>query len=137
MKNKNIKIEKNKIKKRKDKNMCKQTQRRCCKGCVLKAQSITSAEGITTVTVESGALMNLCRGEYVQVGIFTNIPLESQCNEIQITDTEMRFTVFNSGSCPKQPCNQYWRPCRLRCRTILVLQYLDDPEVFVLKQIKQ
>lgn len=107
----------------------------CC-GYINKAKSIATEDGVTTITIADGALTSLCVCQKVCVGIFTSIPAESECNIIRVTDGTDTYTVFNSGVCQGQPCNQRWRPCRLRCRSVLVLRYLDDPKLLVLQKIK-
>ncbi len=107
----------------------------CCP-CLLKASSIATEDGVTTITVADDSISSLCTCQKVCVGIFTSFPTDSQCNIIRVTDGTTTLTVFNSGACPTQPCNQRWRPCSLRCRSILVMQYLDDPALLVLRKIK-
>ncbi len=105
-------------------------------GCLLKATSIATEDGVTTITVADDTLSSLCVTQKVCTGIFTSIPTESECNIIRVTDGTTTLTVFNSGRCQGQPCNQRWRPCRLKCRSILVMRYLDDPALLVLEKIK-
>lgn len=100
----------------------------CNCNCLLKAQSITAEDGVTTITVADETISSLCDNKIVQVGIFTSIPTESQCNRIVITDGTTSLLVARR--------NQYWRPCQLMCRSILILQYQDDPALFVIEDVK-
>ncbi|MFI3171720.1 MAG: hypothetical protein R3Y09_06585 [Clostridia bacterium] len=97
-------------------------------GCLIKATAIATEKGTTTVTVANGSLTDLCRCSKVCIGIYTSIPAESECNQIVVTDGTTKLTVVQN--------NQYWRPCKLQCRSVLVATYLDDPQLLVIKAVK-
>lgn len=94
----------------------------CCP-CLYKAQSIATEKGITTITITDDALTDLCAGEKVCVGIFTSFDTTTECNRIKITDGTTTLDVVSS--------NQYFRLCKLKCRSILRLTYVDDPALLV------
>ena len=94
-----------------------------CKKCILKAQEIILEGGVYLITLPDKSLENLCSCEQINVGLFTSIPIDTLCNRIIITDGKKELIVAKN--------NQYFRPKTLHCRSILVLEYRDDPELLV------
>lgn len=101
----------------------------CQNNCVIKAKSIVSAGGISTITVPANSITGLCDCETICIGLFTSIPTSSECNIISITDGTTTKSVYCR--------NQFWRPCKLECRNILVLSNKEDPSLFVLCAVKK
>ena len=107
----------------------------CSNGCgccpnLIKASSITFDSGTTTITVPGNSLTNLSNCQKLCIGLFTSIPTGVDCSQVVVTDGTNQYNVYKCN-------NQYWRPCNLKCRTILVLQYLNDPATLVLRKIKR
>lgn len=98
----------------------------CCK-CILRAESVVTKDGVTTITVADDTISSLCTGQIVKLGLFSHLPVTSECNRIEITDgTTTKIVAFR---------NQYWRPCKLICRSVLVFRNLEDPSLFVIEKV--
>lgn len=95
---------------------------------IIRATSVaittpTSGESYITITVPS--TVDFENGCY-RIGLFTTIPTTINCARIVITNGTATADVLR--------CNgNYWRPCELKCRSILKLQYLSDPAHFLKK----
>lgn len=96
-----------------------------CKN-IIKAESVaittpTSGESYITITVPS--TVSFSEGCY-RIGLFTTIPTGISCAYIAITNGTQTANILK--------CNgNYWRPCELKCRSVLNLIYLDDPAHFL------
>ncbi len=99
-----------------------------CRPAVLTATDISTTNGITTITLADDALTGVTRCDTVQIGLFRHVPCESSCTIIKVTDGTSTYTIFRD--------TQYWRPCNLKCRSILVTTFLDDPDALVLRTVK-
>lgn len=100
-----------------------------CRNCpnFIRASSVAvttpsgGGESYITITVPSTVTFN--NGCYC-IGLFTTIPTTVNCARIVITNGTDTVNVLK--------CNgDYWRPCQLRCRSILKLLYLSDPVHFL------
>lgn len=103
-----------------------------CQNCdrFIRATSVaittTATESYFTITVPSTVTFD--NGCWC-IGLFTTIPNTIQCARIVVTNgTDTVEILKNNGD--------YWRPCRLCCRTVLKLQYLSDPVHFLIKKVK-
>ncbi len=111
--------------------MCQCTGNCSCCPCLLVPTGISETDGITTITVASGVVTGLTKGEKVCIGFFHSTPNMTAGNIIKVTDGTTTLTVYNSGRYCNQYCNQYYRSGQLRYRNVLVLRYLNDPALLV------
>lgn len=94
--------------------------------CLIKATSITTTGGVTTITIPDTDF-STC-GFYC-IGLFTAIPVGTDCTRVVITSGEATY--------PIECCDgNYWRPCEIKCRSILKLKFFDDPNHFILSAVK-
>lgn len=91
-----------------------------------RASSVAVASGVTTITVP--ASVEITPGTIYEVLLATPIPSGTDGTQISITNGTTVATVMR--------CNgNYFRPLSLRSRTVLHVQYLDDPVHFQLVRI--
>ncbi len=107
----------------------------CC-NCLLRAKSVTEASGVTTITVEDGSITGLCVNQVVEIGLFASLPNTARCNRIIVTDGTTKRAVYNGLVDCIGKASQYWRPCALKCRSVLVLHEHQDPDLFVIQKVK-
>ena len=96
-----------------------------CNNCIIRAECISESLGIITITLPDESLQNLCVGQYIRIGLFSSLPNTTRCARVQVTDGISTLEIMK--------CNQSWRPIQLLCRSVLNLQYLNDPELLVFK----
>lgn len=92
----------------------------CC--CIYpkryRATAVTTAAGATTVTIPASPEIN--PGDIIDVQLYTAIPDGTDGTTLTVTNgTQTGFVMACNGN--------YYRPLPLRSRTILRLQWLDDP----------
>jgi hypothetical protein len=105
-----------------------------CQSCerFIKATSVaittpTTGENYITITVPN--TVTFTDGCWC-IGLFTTIPNTIQCARIVVTNGTDEINILqNDGN--------YWRPCQLRCRTVLKLQHLSDPEHFLIRKVRR
>lgn len=90
----------------------------------VKAESITLETDATTseqyLEITVPATTTFTAGDWA-IGLFTTIPNSVKCARISVTNGTDSYDVLR--------CNgNYWRPCSLRCRSILRCSFLTDPE---------
>lgn len=107
----------------------------CCP-CLLRASSVVEDDGIITITVADDSITDLCVNEKVCIGLFASIPNTAKCDRIKVTDGTTERAIYNGITNDIGAASQYWRPCQLRCRSILVLREHRDPELFVIEKLK-
>lgn len=98
---------------------------RCCERFI-KATTIAVANGITTITIPE-TVFSVCG--YWCIGLTVAIPAGTDCTRVQITDGTNTYNVETMDG-------NYFRPCELKCRTVLKLRYYDDPAHFVICGVK-
>lgn len=93
-----------------------------------RATEIAVAAGVTTITIPATPVIN--PGDIIDVLLYTAIPEGTDGTELIITNGTISEPVlaFNGN---------YYRPLPLRSRTILRMQYLDDPGHFQLIGIRR
>ncbi len=99
----------------------------CC-GCNLKATDITIVNGVATITVADGSFDNLRKCDKICIGLFTDYSNTTVCNRVRVSDGSTTLDIMIN--------NQYYRPCRLECKSTIVTYYLDDPEVLKFNELK-
>lgn len=93
----------------------------CCFPVLVRASEIAVAEGATTITLPS--TVDIKPGEVMDIGLFTAIPAGTDGTTLSITNgTVTGFVMAPNGN--------YFRPLPLTSRTILRVQWLDDPSHF-------
>ena len=65
-----------------------------------------------TVTFDEGSLC---------IGLFTTIPTSIECARVVVTNGTDSLNILKCDG-------NYWRPCKLRCRSVLHTRVLTDPE---------
>lgn len=88
----------------------------------IKATSVvvesTTTEDYIQITVP--ATVTFEEGNYC-IGLFTTIPSNIQCARIEVTNGTDTYPILKCDG-------NNWRPCQLRCRSILRLRFLTDPD---------
>lgn len=93
----------------------------------VKADSITVETDATTseeyLQITVPATTDFVAGDWA-IGLFTTIPNTVRGARISITNGTDSYDVLR--------CNgNYWRPCCLKCRSVLRCSFLTDPEHFL------
>ena len=91
-----------------------------------RASSVAIASGITTITVP--ASVEITPGTIYEILLATPIPAGTDGTQVSITNGTTAATVMRCSG-------NYFRPLPLRSRTVLHVQYLDDPAHFQLVRI--
>ncbi len=99
----------------------------CCPNFT-HATSIVTANGITTITVPATFNPTICNCYCVLLR--TTFPTVSACNSVVITNGTVTWPVLES-------CGSNWRPCNLKCRSILKLRFCADPDHFILERVRR
>lgn len=86
-----------------------------------RASEIAVAEGVTTITLP--ATSEILPGGVYDIGLFTAIPDGTDGTQIEITNGTVTANVMKGNG-------NYFRPLPLLSRTILRVQYFDDPAHF-------
>jgi hypothetical protein len=94
----------------------------------VRAQSITLANGNVTITLP--ATTEFIDGTNFCIVLNTNIPAGTDCCTVQITNGTDTYYIMNHIA-------NYFRPCKLRCKSILQVIYLADPSHFLIKGIRR
>ena len=84
----------------------------------IRATGVAVAEGVATITVPATTTIN--SGDVVDVQLFTSIPDGTDGAELVITNGTLTASVMNGNG-------NYLRFYPLTSRTVLRVQYLDDP----------
>ena len=94
----------------------------CCNYRKTRATSIVATpdgtDTILTITVPS--TVDLTSMGCVDVIIATAIPQSARCCRVSVTNGTQTLNVLKDDG-------NYWRPCELRCRSILRMRLLTDP----------
>ncbi len=95
----------------------------CCKPNITqyRATSVAVADGVTTITIPATPEINT--GDVINVLLATAIPEGTDGTEIIITNGTTIGSVMNGNG-------NYLRFYPLTSRTVLQVQYLDDPQHF-------
>jgi len=101
----------------------------CCKyPTKYRATEVAVATGVTTITIPATPTFNA--GDVLDILLATAIPDGTDGTEIVITNGTASEPLFGWNG-------NYYRPLPLRSRTILRVQYLDDPAHFQLIGIRR
>ena len=104
--------------------------------CIIRATEIILEGGEYLISVPSGSFSNLCAFETIEIGLFTSIPFESECNLVSITDGEHTFPVSKViNTCDGGVINDLWQTT-LHCRTVLVTKFAPISETLTLQCVK-
>ena len=87
----------------------------------LKASSVAVASGVTTITVASSP--EITAGEVADVILSTAVPDGTDGTQITVTNGTVSGSLMNGNG-------NYLRLYPLTSRTVLRVQYLDDPAHF-------
>lgn len=88
---------------------------------LVRASSVTAADGAVTVTVPS--TVDFTRGGVYDIGLFTSIPSGTDGATVSVTNGTLTGYVM-------APNGDYFRSYPLSSRTILRVQWFDDPAHF-------
>ena len=86
-----------------------------------RATSVAVAAGVTTITIPAAPEIN--PGDVFEVLLATPIPDGTDGTQITITNGTVTGDLMNGNG-------NYLRPTPLTSRTIILVQYLDDPSHF-------
>lgn len=84
----------------------------------------------TLLTITIPSTTDLTNMGCVNVLLATSIPTSVNCARIVITNGTVSLNVMRDDG-------NYWRPCRLRCRSILRTLLLTDPAHLLIKGISR
>lgn len=87
----------------------------------IKAVSVAVTSELTEdyLTITVPTTVTFTEGNYC-IGLNTTIPTTVSCARVVVTN--------GTDTVPILKCDgDYWRPCQLRCKSVLRLRYLDDP----------
>lgn len=95
----------------------------CCEPNITqyRASSVAVAGGVTTITIPATPVIN--PGDVINVLLATAIPDGTDGTELVITNGTITSSVMNGNG-------NYLRFYPLTSRTVLQVQYLNDPEHF-------
>lgn len=98
-----------------------------CRACpnFLTATAVATAAGVTTITVPA-TFQPSARNDYC-ILLRVSIPKDSSCNSVSITNGTATWSVLECDG-------DNWRPCSLKCRSVLKLRFFDDPAHFLIKR---
>ena len=100
----------------------------CCNCRFVKAESIAATTTTITITVPTDT--DLTSVGCMRIGLFTSIPTSVSCANVVVTNgTESLNILKNDGD--------YWRPCKLACRSILRTRVLDDPSHLLIEGVSR
>ena len=99
-----------------------------CKCNFIKAEEIIVDEGVISIKVPDDTKFTDCC--LYNICLFRNIPIADQCSQIVIMTDNDKYLVFNCKA-------NYWRPCHVKCRSILQLRFFDDPGHFLIEGVKR
>lgn len=98
-----------------------------CYPPLIRASSIAVASGVTTITVASTQTFEV--GKVYNILLATTIPTGTDGTELSITNGTTTGSVMQGNG-------NYFRPLPLRSRTILTIQYFDDPVHFQIIRVQ-
>ncbi len=87
----------------------------------IRAESVAVATGTTTITLP--ATPEITDGEVVDILLATAIPDGTDGNQVSITNGTVTGSLMNGNG-------NYLRDVPIRSRTVLRVQFLDDPAHF-------
>lgn len=93
---------------------------------IIQASSValTTTDTETYITITVPDTTTFGNGFY-RIALNTTIPTSVNCARIAITNGTDTANVLK--------CNgNYWRPCQLKCQSVLRLRYLTDPVHFMI-----
>ena len=98
-----------------------------CACNIIKATAVTvetpeTGEAYMQITVPATTVFT--EGCY-QIGLFTTIPSTVNCASVQISDGTDSYPILRCDG-------NNWRPAQLKCRSVLNLKFLTDPEHFLI-----
>ena len=93
----------------------------------VRAETVTVAAGTTTITLPATTEIN--QGDVLNIGLFTAIPDGTNGVPISITNGTVTGDLLI-------PNGNYFRPRPLMARTVFQVQFLSDPEHFILLGVK-
>ena len=82
------------------------------------ASSVAVTDSSVTITVPSTT--DLTTAGCLRIGLFTTIPNTVNCANIIVTNGSNSLYILKEDG-------NYWRPCRLCCRSIIRTRVLTDP----------
>lgn len=100
----------------------------CCNCRSVRAESITLAGTILTVTVPADT--DLTTLGCLRIGIFTTIPNTVSCANINVTNGTTTLSILKDDG-------DYWRPSRLCCRSIIRTRVLTDPPHLLIEGVSR
>ncbi|MFI3251883.1 MAG: hypothetical protein R3Y60_01955 [bacterium] len=88
----------------------------------IEVTEVEEDDGELILTVEDDILSYLCLYQNVSLVIDKVIPNTSKCLRITVTDGDTDLPIYVN--------NQYFRPCQLKCHSVLNVKYKADPKIF-------
>lgn len=90
--------------------------------------SATGAESYYSITVPE--TVDLSSSGCLCIGLFTTIPNTISCAPVQVTNgTDSVYILRCNGD--------YWRPCNLKCRSVLHCEVLTDPPHLLIRGVRR
>lgn len=98
-----------------------------CNLILTKATEVTTASGATVITVSS--TQDFSAGGIYNILLSTPIPSETDGTTLTITNGSISGNIMRRNG-------NYFRPLPLKSRTVLTVQYFDDPTHFQIVKIR-
>lgn len=94
----------------------------------IRATTVAVAAGVTTITIPTTP--EIAAGGVYDIALFTSIPSGTDGTQLAITNGTVTGNVMRGNG-------NYYRPLPLLSRTILRVQYLDDPAHFQILSVRR
>ena len=100
----------------------------CCNCRSVRAESISASATTFTITVPEDT--DLTSIGCLRIGIFTTIPNSISCGNVIVTNGTTSLNILKDDG-------NYWRPCKLSCRSIIRTRVLDDPAHLLIEGVSK
>lgn len=100
----------------------------CCNCRSVRASSIS--EDGTTITITVPTDTDLTSIGCIRIGLFTTIPTSISCANVVVTNGSQTLNILKDDG-------DYWRPCMLRCRSIVRCRVLSDPAHLLIEGVSR
>ncbi len=89
---------------------------------IVKATSVAVVSDLTEDYIEITVPATVTFDEdCLRIGLFTTIPTTVNCARVVVTNGTDSYNILR--------CNgNYWRPCQLKCRSVLNCRVFSDPD---------
>lgn len=103
-----------------------------CNCNVIRATSVavtTPEEGEPYITITVPDTVTFSEN-CLSIGLFTTVPSSISCARIEVTNGTDTVDILKCDG-------DYWRPCQLKCRSILDCAVLSDPSHLLIRRVRR